>query len=192
MLINFFVLPIIGDTAVSWGFLAAGIGLLSVRAAGVLFVPCHWILVFYEKVCRSFQCQVYRGLPGFTGSRIGRKLLLFYVVLGAVLLATKKMKRRRGFVLIGCFMLLAVLHNPVRGFELDVLDVGQGDGMYLHTKEGTNFFFDGGSTDVSKVGTYRMLPFLKSKGCEKNRLLDRFTHRRRPYFRVKGDPAGRV
>ena len=38
-------------------------------------------------------------------------------------------------------MLLAVLHNPVRGFELDVLDVGQGDGMYLHTKEGTNFFF---------------------------------------------------
>ena len=58
-------------------------------------------------------------------------------------------------------MLLAVLHNPVKGFELDVLDVGQGDGMYLHTKEGTNFFFDGGSTDVSKVGTYRMLPFLK-------------------------------
>ena len=48
-----------------------------------------------------------------------------------------------------------------------VLDVGQGDGMYLHTKEGTNFFFDGGSTDVSKVGTYRMLPFLKAKGVKK-------------------------
>ena len=64
-------------------------------------------------------------------------------------------------------MLLAVLHNPVKGFELDVLDVGQGDGIYLHTKEGTNFFFDGGSTDVSKVGTYRMLPFLKAKGVKK-------------------------
>jgi beta-lactamase superfamily II metal-dependent hydrolase len=36
-----------------------------------------------------------------------------------------------------------------------------------HTKEGTNFFFDGGSTDVSKVGTYRMLPFLKAKGVKK-------------------------
>lgn len=89
-------------------------------------------------------------------------------------------------------MLLAVLHNPVKGFELDVLDVGQGDGMYLHTKEGTNFFFDGGSTDVSKVGTYRDASVPESKGCEKNRLLDCFTHRRRPYFRVKGGLAGRV
>ena len=184
----FFVLPIIG-ILLFLGLLGGGIGLLSVRVAGVLFVPCHWILVFYEKVCR-FSARL-PGAAWITGQPDWQKLLLFYVVLGAVLLAMKKIKRRHGFVLIGCFMLLALLHNPVRGFELDVLDVGQGDGIYLHTKEGTNFFFDGGSTDVSKVGTYRMLPFLKAKG-EKNRLLDRFTHRRRPYFRVKGDPAGRV
>ena len=164
MLINFFVLPIIG-ILLFLGLLGGGIGLLSVRVAGVLFVPCHWILLFYEKVCR-----LSARLPGaswITGQPDWRKLLLFYLILGAVLFAMKKMKRRRGFVFIGCFMLLAVLHNPVKGFELDVLDVGQGDGIYLHTKEGTNFFFDGGSTDVSKVGTYRMLPFLKAKGVKK-------------------------
>ena len=164
MLINFFVLPIIG-ILLFLGLLGGGIGLLSVRVAGVLFVPCHWILVFYEKVCR-FSARL-PGAAWITGQPDWRKLLLFYVVLGAVLLAMKKVKRRQGFVIIGCFMLLALLHNPVRGFELDVLDVGQGDGMYLHTKEGTNFFFDGGSTDVSKVGTYRMLPFLKAKGVKK-------------------------
>lgn len=164
MLINFFVLPIIG-VLLFLGLLGGFVGLLSVRAAGILFVPCHWILVFYEKVCRLSV-----SLPGavwITGQPDWQKLLLFYLILGAVLFATKKMKQRRGFVFIGCFMLLAVLHNPVKGFELDVLDVGQGDGMYLHTKEGTNFFFDGGSTDVSKVGTYRMLPFLKAKGVKK-------------------------
>ena len=164
MLINFFVLPIIG-ILLFLGLLGGGIGLLSVRVAGVLFVPCHWILVFYEKVCR-FSARL-PGAAWITGQPDWQKLLLFYVVLGAVLLAMKKIKRRHGFVLIGCFMLLALLHNPVRGFELDVLDVGQGDGIYLHTKEGTNFFFDGGSTDVSKVGTYRMLPFLKAKGVKK-------------------------
>jgi len=164
MLINFFVLPIIG-ILLFLGLLGGGIGLLSVRVAGVLFVPCHWILLFYEKVCR-FSARL-PGAAWITGQPDWRKLLLFYLILGAVLFAMKKMKRRRGFVFIGCFMLLAVLHNPVKGFELDVLDVGQGDGIYLHTKEGTNFFFDGGSTDVSKVGTYRMLPFLKAKGVKK-------------------------
>ena len=164
MLINFFVLPIIG-VLLFLGLLGGFVGLLSVRVAGILFVPCHWILVFYEKVCR-FSARL-PGAAWITGQPDWQKLLLFYVVLGAVLFATKKMKQRRGFVFIGCFMLLAVLHNPVKGFELDVLDVGQGDGMYLHTKEGTNFFFDGGSTDVSKVGTYRMLPFLKAKGVRK-------------------------
>lgn len=123
MLINFFVLPIIG-VLLFLGLLGGFVGLLSVRVAGILFVPCHWILVFYEKVCRLSV-----SLPGavlITGQPDWQKLLLFYLILGAVLFAMKQMKQRRGFVFIGCFMLLAVLHNPVKGFELDVLDVGHG------------------------------------------------------------------
>lgn len=42
-----------------------------------------------------------------------------------------------------------------------VLDVGQGDGIYLQPGENVHVFIDGGSSDVSKVGRYRMLPFLK-------------------------------
>ncbi len=48
--------------------------------------------------------------------------------------------------------------------EVSVLDVGQGDGIYIHTSDGTDLFVDGGSSDVSGVGTYRILPFLKAKG----------------------------
>ena len=58
---------------------------------------------------------------------------------GSSAFAMKKIKQRHGFVLIGCFMLLAVLHNPVKGFELDVLDVGRGWDVSSHEK-GTNFF----------------------------------------------------
>ena len=48
-----------------------------------------------------------------------------------------------------------------------MLDVGQGDGIYLQSSAGNHFFIDGGSTDVTKVGTYRILPFLKYHGIRK-------------------------
>lgn len=52
-------------------------------------------------------------------------------------------------------------------FEITMLDVGQGDGIFLKSPGGTTFLVDGGSSSVSSVGTYRILPFLKSKGYRK-------------------------
>ena len=76
--------------------------------------------------------------------------------------------RYRAILAAGVVVSLLVIRVwPSAYLQITCLDVGQGDGIYLHTKEGTNFFFDGGSTDVSKVGTYRMLPFLKAKGVKK-------------------------
>lgn len=62
-------------------------------------------------------------------------------------------------------LLLAFLFFPAReGFELDMLDVGQGDAEFIRTEEGYTVFIDGGSSDVGRVGEYRILPFLKAKG----------------------------
>ena len=47
---------------------------------------------------------------------------------------------------------------------MDMVDVGQGDGILVVGDN--NYFFDGGSTDVKNVGTYRILPFLKYKGID--------------------------
>ena len=60
--------------------------------------------------------------------------------------------------------LLFLLFPQKKSFEIDFLDVGQGDGIYLCTGGGTSMFIDGGSTDVKQVGKYRILPFLKAKG----------------------------
>jgi competence protein ComEC len=65
----------------------------------------------------------------------------------------------------GLGILFAVLLYPrEKQFEIDVLDVGQGDGIYLCTSDAVSLFVDGGSSDVSQVGKYRILPFLKSRG----------------------------
>ena len=45
-----------------------------------------------------------------------------------------------------------------------VLDVGQGDGIFMKGPEGGTYLVDGGSSDVKKVGQYRLEPFLKSQG----------------------------
>ena len=52
------------------------------------------------------------------------------------------------------------------GTEVTVLDVGQGDGIHIRGPEGENFFIDGGSSDVSSVGTYRIEPYLLSCAVE--------------------------
>lgn len=73
-----------------------------------------------------------------------------------------------GCLTAGAALLLTILlHVPSGGFEIDYLDVGQGDGSLLWTDDGIVCFVDGGSADVSGVGTYRILPFLKSKGIRR-------------------------
>ena len=120
------------------------------------------ILAFYEKVCR-----LSTRLPGatwITGKPDWKKMVFYYATVCVILFVMKQLKRRTGFVFTGSILLLLVLYNPVKGFELDILDVGQGDGIYLCTGGGTSMFIDGGSTDVKQVGKYRILPFLKAKG----------------------------
>lgn len=53
-----------------------------------------------------------------------------------------------------------------KGLEITFLDVGQGDCIFLNNKKGMTCLVDGGSSDESKVGAYRILPFLKAKGVK--------------------------
>lgn len=64
------------------------------------------------------------------------------------------------------FMISVILFHPLEKGEVDILDVGQGDGSYVCTVNGTTMFIDGGSLDVPDVGDNRILPFLKYKGVK--------------------------
>jgi len=48
-----------------------------------------------------------------------------------------------------------------------MLDVGQGDGIVIRNDNGRIYLYDCGSSDVSMVGKYRLLPFLRYKGYGK-------------------------
>ena len=149
---------------------------------------CGWILSVYRLLCDAFLM-----LPGarmIAGKPSDVRMVVYYCLLGVsyyVLWCGMKKKQRQmcmkgaqaekqewirrrfGFGL-GLVLVLLLTFLFVRGkpeFELDILDVGQGDAIYLCASDGTNFMIDGGSTDVKKVGTYRILPFLKAKAIRK-------------------------
>ncbi len=49
--------------------------------------------------------------------------------------------------------------------QVTVLDVGQGDGIHIR-HDSLNCLIDGGSSDVSSVGTYRLEPYFLSRGVD--------------------------
>ncbi|MDD6215517.1 MAG: DNA internalization-related competence protein ComEC/Rec2 [Roseburia sp.] len=163
VLINALLLPFLGGVLM-FGILGGVVGFVNLSFAKLLLLPCEIILWAYEKVCEGIlsvpNAVWISGKPSFP-KMIGYYLLLFVVVF---LIKTWKKSWFMVFPIVALVFLLA--GNGGRGFELSMLDVGQGDGIFLRTKDDVVCFVDGGSTDVSKVGTYRILPFLKAKGVK--------------------------
>ena len=148
----------------------------------------HYILVFYQWLCTGFQ-----KLPGavrIVGRpalwQIGVYVGMWLAVLAAAWKCGKKDRRERkreygknesskfvsakqklgrGCVIaavmaVGCLVLRPL---PPAGLSAAFLDVGQGDGICLRTKE-TVVLVDGGSSDKKRLGEQVLEPFLKSQG----------------------------
>ncbi|MBP5265758.1 MAG: DNA internalization-related competence protein ComEC/Rec2 [Lachnospiraceae bacterium] len=189
--INLLVLPVLG-VLITLGLLGGLLGGIFGSIFGMLpvwkvfFFPCHVILYFYESLCaHSLElpaAQVIVGRPQ------GGQMVLYYVLLLSLSLGLRWVvkehlkprwkKARHGnkktasvwirrmltVTLVGGMLSLGVMLVPQRGFEIDVLSVGQGDGIYIQSPEGEDFFIDGGSSSKSKVGEYVIEPFLKFHG----------------------------
>ncbi len=72
-------------------------------------------------------------------------------------------KKRTAVSSLTICLCMILLRLPVP-MQVVFLDVGQGDGIYIRTGDGMQIMIDGGSTDIKQAGTYRILPFLKSRG----------------------------
>lgn len=167
---NLLVLPMMGVIS-GCGIVGGFTGLFSLPLSSVILFLCRLLLELSSAVC-----QVCAGLPG-AGWIVGRpepgSMILYYTGLVAAAAYRRHRSHSAGksvgaWYVAACVFLLSVLLFPRhKGFELDVLDVGQGDACFLRTRAGHTVFVDGGSSDVSSVGTYRILPFLKAKGARR-------------------------
>ena len=163
VLVNGCVLPFMGILL----FLGAAggiVGLFQMEVSFFLLKFPTWILEKCEQICRLFA-----ELPGnniITGSPSVEKMIGYYVLMVFLLWMVYKRKKKRYLLTWIGLVVLLCCGNQQKGAEVDFLDVGQGDGIYLQSNQGNGVFIDGGSTDVGKVGTYRILPFLKYRGVK--------------------------
>lgn len=161
-LLNAFILPFLKPLflfGLSGGILGGNL------AKGLLF-PCNIILMLYEILAEV--CMKLPGAAWIVGKPGIVRIVIYYVVLVLVGQLSRKFKDRHLVRVTGFALLLLIFLVPQKtAFEVNVLDVGQGDGIYICTENRTSVFIDGGSSNVSKVGEYRILPFLKCKGIRK-------------------------
>lgn len=141
--------------------LGAAAGSLSLPVGRAILTPVGWMVWGIEQACRGFL-----RLPGavFVAGKPNLWLvILYYVILAAVLWLVWRGGGRKWAAALPVAVGLVLFLRESPEFEINVLDVGQGDGIFIQTEEGEHFFVDGGSSDVNKVGAYRILPYLKSK-----------------------------
>ncbi len=122
---------------------------------------CIGILAVYEE-----SCELLVHLPGHLITR-GRpeiwQILCYLFLLATVVFLAERLTLKKKWLILFCGVILLCVTFP-KDMEITFLDVGQGDCIYIRSREGNHYLVDGGSSSVSKVGQYRMIPFLKYQG----------------------------
>lgn len=163
ILLNLLVLPFM-SLVVICGLLGGVIGCVSLNLGGMVMAGAIYILKGVRVLCEL----IYR-LPEFyivTG-KPSRPVCLCYILLVVVGLLFLSRKKKLGFGWLAAAMIIMLLPTPNPRLTITMLDVGQGDGLFVESPSGNTYLIDGGSSDVKEVGRYRILPFVKARGYGK-------------------------
>ena len=164
MLWNLVVIPLAGICMGS-GVLAIGVYICQPFGEWIAQMPAmctNGIVWLYEAGSR-----IVSEIPGNTwraGKPENWQLILYVFVVGMTLFFKKLEPRYKVGLFLGAILLFGA---DIRGnAEITFLDVGQGDCICIRLPDGSNWLCDGGSSDVHKVGEYRIEPYLKHEGIE--------------------------
>lgn len=163
VVINMIILPL--SSLLLLTALVAGIlGCISLPLGIFCVGAANYILKFYEWVCR-----IGAGLPGSMWT-VGRpdsiRILLYALLLLFFVVSVYRRKQKHVLLILPVAFWILVFPQRNAGLEITLLDVGQGEAIFMKTETGTTYLVDGGSTDVKKVGTYRMEPYLLYQGVD--------------------------
>ena len=166
---------------------AMGAGLAGSALAAVWDIPggcvlgiCRAVLAGYDLLCRW--CSLLPLGRFVAGKPEMYQLAVYYLILGAVYMVYRYLKKREekrlcrvpGMALLLVAVTMAVMCRalsrdaiPARGVsEITVLDVGQGDCIHVRGPS-LDILIDGGSSDVSDAGTYRIEPYLLCRAADR-------------------------
>ncbi|MCR5586817.1 MAG: DNA internalization-related competence protein ComEC/Rec2, partial [Lachnospiraceae bacterium] len=141
----------------------------------------------------DFLCNLVSKLPGnirITGCPSNKNIFIYYSILLLIIFIFRNIKNIKfikkkssnnikyilkvlapyKLTILVIYIVISIRFLSVKtaeNFEINMIDVGQGDGILISSPSGQNILIDGGSTDVKEVGKYRIMPFLKYSGVSK-------------------------
>ena len=122
------------------------------------------ILDYFEMCCKTFEGLFFQD--GYLGAPSKLQIIFYGAILVFVLYPKRQLPSLvRKMLLLSAISILLLRFTATA--EVTMLDVGQGDGVVICNSNGNVYISDCGSSSVSKVGKYRLLPFLKYKGYGK-------------------------
>ena len=175
VLINAIVLPLAG-VLLGIGVIGSLVGLVCFPMGKLLLMPCGWILKYYLWIARKVpqlpNGQIVFGKPDLwiVITTLLLSILFLYCLqdhpvrvwtnqkkLGG---ASARTKIAETFLFCGIIVCMILLCMPRVGEEdrITMLDVGQGDGIYLFSK-GKHIMIDGGSTSQKELRKYTLQPY---------------------------------
>lgn len=194
IVLNLLILPFISVLVVI-SLIGGMVGLFYLPISRFVLTPAEWLLNSYEFLCQLFlklpKPVLVIGMPKlaqvifylliltlllFYWNQVYEKKNNFDKILPKRFLNGFPFKKQQNpffiFERIGSiflFLLAGVIlfyRQPLKELHITMLDVGQGDGILIQC-EGKTILIDGGSSSVTNVGTYRILPCLKYHGIRK-------------------------
>lgn len=165
VLLNLVVIPLMSIVMLS--AVLAGVAGLFCPAAGVFFIgTAHYILKLYEILCQFVLKLPYAVVV--TGKPEVWQIAAYALLMVLFLAAAKweKLSSQKAMLLLPVLAVVLLVSHRRGGFEIDMIDVGQGDGILMTTPQGQVYLFDGGSSDEEKLEENILLPLLKSKGLQ--------------------------
>lgn len=143
-------------------------GLLTLAAAAcflslgiIAAYPVRMMLLFYEKCCKI--CLHLPGSKWITGCPQPWQVVVFMVILIGIAAWNHRLSKFCFWQGVLCALLVLTIRLP-QGLQITMLDVGQGDCIYLTEDSGIHILIDGGSSDKSSVAKYQMMPYLEHEG----------------------------
>ena len=168
MLLNLAVIPLTG-VVIGFGMIGSFLLLLIEPVGRLCLQISAWTLELIESIARlGSKLPISRLVIG--KPRMW-EVIVYYIALCILVWLIHRfpkqgqMRKWKICGLLACAMAVFLLtYRSVNGLCVTMLDVGQGDGMFVRGPSGMACFIDGGSSDVEAVGRYRIEPYLKSQG----------------------------
>ena len=160
VLLNLVVIPCM-TLVLLCGLMSLGLAACFLPLGAAAAYPAHLFLEFYEKCC--LLCQRLPGHSWVTGHPALWQVLLFFGILLLIAIGNDRLPKLLFWQGILCAMFVFRVSLP-QGLQITMVDVGQGDCIYLSENDVFHMLIDGGSSDKNDVAGYQVIPFLKYRG----------------------------